>query len=93
MIGEATMLDGYMLEAMDRTLRDILRKPDDPFAGKILVLAGNFRQCLPVVPGATRVGTVKHCINQSELWGLFTVLKLTENMRVKASGDPLLEDS
>ena len=92
MIDEATMLDGWMLEAMDRTLRDILRKPDDPFGGKTLVLAGDFRQCLPVVPGATRAGTVKHCINQSELWGLFTVLKLTENMRVKASGDPLLED-
>ena len=53
LIDEATMLDKFMLEALDRTLRDLLRKPDCPFGGKIIILAGDFRQCLPVVPGAT----------------------------------------
>ena len=92
MIDEATMLDSLMLEAMDRTLRDIMDKPKELFGGKILVLAGDFRQCLPVVPGASRAGTVKHCINQSALWGNFKIMRLTENMRVRASGDPILED-
>ena len=91
LIDESTMLDRYMLEALDRTLRDILDEPEKVFGGKILILAGDFRQCLPVVPGASRAGTVAHCINQSPLWPHFKILRLTENMRVHASGDQLLE--
>ena len=91
LIDEATMLDRYMLEAMDRTLRDLMNEPLKPFGGKILILAGDFRQCLPVVPGATRAGTVKHCCNQSHLWRQFKILKLSENMRVNASGDAELQ--
>merc|ERR1712015_268359 len=92
MIDEATMLDRYQLEALDRTLRFLEGDEDTPFGGKIVVLAGDFRQCLPVVPGASRAGTVKHSINQSTLWKHFKILRLSENMRVQASGDPLLED-
>ena len=91
LIDEATMLDRYQLEALDRTLRDLMNQPDIPFGGKILILAGDFRQCLPVVPGATRAGTVAHCINQSPLWSNFQLLRLSQNMRVHASGDPALE--
>ena len=42
LIAEATMLNKFLLEAMDRTLRDLLQKPDVPFGGKILILAGDF---------------------------------------------------
>ena len=91
LIDESTMLDRFLLEAMDRTLRDIMQK-DAPFGDKIIILAGDFRQCLPVVPGATRSGTVEHCINQSHLWSRFLLLNLTRNMRVHASGDPELEE-
>ena len=91
MVDEATMLDRYNLEAMDRSLRDLMNHPDDAFGGKIVILAGDFRQCLPVVPGATRPGTIKHCINKSHLWSKFKVLCLTENMRVRACGDPQLQ--
>ena len=92
LIDEATMLDRYQLEALDRTLRDLMRPNNQPFGGKILLLAGDFRQCLPVVPGASRAGIVSHCINQSHLWSNFKILQLTENMRIRASGDPVLED-
>ena len=85
------MLDRFQLEALDRSLRDLMGQPDKPFGGKIILLAGDFRQCLPVVPGANRAGTVDHCINQSHLWQHFQVLRLTVNMRVRASGDPQLE--
>ena len=44
LIDEATMLDHYMLEALDRTLRDLMRKPDKPFGDKIFILAGDFYQ-------------------------------------------------
>ena len=62
-----------------------------PFGGKILILAGDFRQCLPLVPGATRGEIVSHCINQSPLWRYFDVRKLSINMRVRALGDPTLQ--
>ena len=91
LIDESPMLDRFLLKALYRSLRDLMGQSEKPFGGKILLLAGDFRQCLPVVPGANRAGTVDHCINQSHLWQHFQVLQLTENMRVRASGDPVLE--
>ena len=91
MIDEATMLHRFQLEAMDRSLRDLMSKPEEPFGGKIVILAGDFRQCLPVVPGASRAATVNASVNKSPLWAHFKILKLMENMRVKASGDSVLE--
>ena len=91
LIDESTMLDRLQLQAMDRTLRDLMDLSTVPFGGKSIILAGDFRQCLPVVPGATRAETVGHCLNQSYLWPLFQVLQLTQNMRVMASGDQELE--
>ena len=91
LIDESTMLDRFQLEALDRTLQDLIGKKK-LFGGKIVLLAGDFRQCLPVVPGASRAGTVSKCINQSSLWQHFEVFSLTENMRVRASGDPILEN-
>ena len=91
LIDESTMLDKFQLEALDRSLRDLIGI-DLPFGGKIILLAGDFRQCLPVVPGANRAGTVAHCINRSYLWKLFTIYQLTKNLRVSASGDPKKEE-
>ena len=91
MVDEATMLDRYQLEALDRTLRDVM-EDESPFGGKTIVLSGDFRQCLPVVPGASRAGIVDKCLNRSVLWHHFKVLQLTENMRVRASGDVRLEE-
>ena len=81
MIDEVTMLDRYLLEALERTLRDLI-DTDRPFGGKTLILAGDFGQCLPVVKGASRSDTVKRCINQSPLWKHFRVMQLSVNMRV-----------
>lgn len=46
---EAPMMHRYCFEALDQTLRDILRfkntsSSDKPFGGKIVVLGGDFRQ-------------------------------------------------
>ena len=91
LIDETTLLHQLYLEALDRTLRDLMNKPKTPFGGKIIILAGDFRQCLPVVPGANRATIVDTCINRSHLWNHFQVHSLTENMRVMASGNKLLE--
>ena len=91
MIDKATMLHQHQLVAMDRSLRDLTGSVDQPFGGKVLILAGDFKQCLPVVPGASRAGTVNSSINKSFLWPQFQVMQLTENIRVHASGDPVLK--
>ena len=91
LIDEATMLDSLLLEALDRSLRDLMGEQKKPFGGKTLLLAGDFRQCLPVVKGANRAQTISHSINKSHLWRHFEIVKLSVNMRVRASGDPELE--
>ena len=85
------MLHRYQLEALDRTLRDLMSEPDQPFGGKVLVLAGDYRQCLPIVPQANRAQIVSICLQNSFLWQFFQIHSLTLNMRVRASGNPTLE--
>ena len=92
LIDESTMLHRFQLEALDRTLRDLMTAPDKPFGGKIIILAGDYRQCLPVVPGANRAHIVDICLPNSHLWQYFKIYSLSENMRVKASGNILLEE-
>ena len=66
--------------------------PEKPFGGKIIILAGDYRQCLPVVPGANRAHIVDICLPNSQLWQYFKIYSLSENMRVKASGNILVEE-
>ena len=87
---EAPMMSRYCFEAFDRTLRDICREDISTphpkvFGGKVVVFGGDFRQILPVIPGATRQEVVHATINSSYLWAECTVLNLTVNMRL-ASG-------
>ena len=90
-VDEAPMLHRYLIEALDRTLRDIMNN-DKPFGGKSLILAGDFRQCLPIVAHAGRATIVDASLKRSKLWKQFKKLELKENMRVIASGDPALSD-
>ena len=80
----------FQLEALDRTLRDVTGL-DVPFGGKIMVLSGDFRQCLPVIPDGSRAEVVDAALNRSHLWQFFKVMKLGVNMRVKMSDDPEAE--
>ena len=84
---EAPMSHRFQLEALDRTLRDITNI-DQPFGGKTMVLSGDFRQCLPVLPQASRAEVVDAALNRSPLWQFFKVMHLSENMRVKLSNSP-----
>ena len=54
------------MEALDRTLKDITSQ-NDPFGGKIVILSGDFRQCLPIIPGAEQAAIVDSAINRSPL--------------------------
>ncbi|XP_061347924.1 uncharacterized protein LOC133293370, partial [Gastrolobium bilobum] len=69
---EAPMVHRFCFEALDMTLRDVLRISDTscvdmPFGGKVVVLGGDFRQILPVIPHGSRQDIVHATINSSHL--------------------------
>ncbi|XP_072054382.1 uncharacterized protein [Arachis hypogaea] len=52
---EAPILNKMCFKALDQTLRDLMsvtdqHKTHQPFGGKVVVLGGNFRRILPVIP-------------------------------------------
>ncbi len=59
---------------------------DCPLGGKSLILGGDFRQCLPVVPPGTSMQQVSACLISCCLWHHFKKPYLTDN--IKAEGDP-----
>lgn len=81
LMDEAPMQPKYGLNNMDQLLRSI-GNPNLTFGGKIMVLGGDFRQCLPVQPRANRSELVDLSIKKSNLWHHFHFFSLTENMRV-----------
>jgi len=69
------------VEALNRSLKDI-RGNKRLMGGVTVLLAGDFRQTLPVVPKGTRADEVKSCLKRSTLWPKINILKLSKNMRV-----------
>jgi len=82
---EAPAQHRHCAEAVDRTLRDIMRCPDSPFGGKVVVFGGDFRQCPPVVSRGSRAAIVSAALSRSVLWRQVRILTLTENMRLRAN--------
>ncbi|XP_061394301.1 uncharacterized protein LOC133329850 [Musca vetustissima] len=74
------------LEALNRTLQD-LRNNTNLFGGALILLAGDFRQTLPVIPSSTPADELNACIKSSSLWSHVKTLKLTTNMRVALQND------
>jgi hypothetical protein len=73
---EAPMAHRNCFEALDKSLRDILRSTNEesdhkPFGGMTLVLGGDFRQILLVVPKGRREHIVNASIKRSYLWKHF----------------------
>ena len=58
------------------------------FGGVLVLLTGDFRQILPVVPGGTKADELDASIKSSFLWEHVKTLRLTKNMRVHLTGDP-----
>ncbi|XP_027357259.1 uncharacterized protein LOC113866646 [Abrus precatorius] len=87
---EAIMLNKFYFEALDRTLRDLMRvrnsnSMNEPFGGKVVVLGGDFRQILLVIAKGSREDVLSVTVNSSYLWAHCKVLKLTKNMRLSTS--------
>jgi hypothetical protein len=55
--------------------------------GVVVLLAGDFRQTLPVIPKGTMADELKACLKASYLWRHVRKLELKTNMRVHLQGD------
>ena len=83
---ECTMMHKHGFEALDRTLQDI-RGNKQLMGGMTLLLAGEFRQTLPIVSRGTPADELKACLKASYLWPNIKKLRLTTNVRVNLHGD------
>uniref|UniRef100_A0A0L8GPG7 ATP-dependent DNA helicase n=1 Tax=Octopus bimaculoides TaxID=37653 RepID=A0A0L8GPG7_OCTBM len=63
---ECTMAHRGALEALHRSLRDI-KDSTVPMGGITLLLSGDFKQTLPVIPKGNRADTVRACLKSSAL--------------------------
>ncbi|XP_066917466.1 ATP-dependent DNA helicase pif1-like [Clytia hemisphaerica] len=77
---EASMIPQHALEAVDRMLRDTCNS-NVPFAGKVVLLGGDFRQTLLVVKSGSPAQVVESCLKGSPIWPLAQVFHLNENLR------------
>nr|CAD2199248.1 unnamed protein product [Meloidogyne enterolobii] len=83
-IDEITMLHKTVFENVDLLCRTmVLQNKDHPFAGKVVILSGDWKQSLPVVNDSTSpVAQVAASIQSSHLYPLFHKFRLVQNMRV-----------
>ncbi|KAB2623401.1 hypothetical protein D8674_039392 [Pyrus ussuriensis x Pyrus communis] len=88
---EAPMNHKHCFEVLDKSLSDIMShlnglQNNIPFGGKTLLLGGDFRQILPVIPGGSKEDIINASLNSSYLWLHFKIFYLTENMRLSKNG-------
>ncbi|KAH7529175.1 hypothetical protein FEM48_Zijuj05G0156600 [Ziziphus jujuba var. spinosa] len=79
------MMSRYCSEALDRTIRDILRfsnplSLEQPFGSKTVVFEGDFRQILPIIPEGSRQDIVLTTLNSSYLVILALTLDIVESI-------------
>jgi len=77
---EATMKTNHALDAINYVIQKVEHNID-PYANKVLLLGGDFRQCLPVIRHGNRVKVLEATIRNNTTWPLFRPLGLTQNMR------------
>ncbi|XP_050340250.1 ATP-dependent DNA helicase PIF2-like [Bactrocera neohumeralis] len=88
---ECTIAHKRALEALDRTLKDL---PNDSryFGGAMILLSGDYRQTLPVIPRSTAADEINAYLKASNLWRYVKKLQLPVNMRVALLNDLAADD-
>jgi hypothetical protein len=77
---ESAMAPTYAVNAVDNLLKDFMLN-EKPFGRKVMLLGGDFRQCLPVVKHGNSFKVVQTSIKYSPSWRKFEQIKLSINMR------------
>ncbi|XP_073538443.1 uncharacterized protein [Phyllobates terribilis] len=83
---ECTMSHKRALEAVDRLLQDLCSNKYI-IVGVVVVLAGDFRQTLPVIPRSTPADELNACLKASYLLRKVKKMSLNTNMRVYMTGN------
>uniref|UniRef100_A0A914H7G4 ATP-dependent DNA helicase n=1 Tax=Globodera rostochiensis TaxID=31243 RepID=A0A914H7G4_GLORO len=85
-IDEISMQHREVLEYVDRLLRSVAPKrlENIPFAGKVVVLGGDWKQLAPVIPGGGHLDQKNASVKSSTLFKHFTTIRLTANHRLQA---------
>ena len=84
---EVPMQHKYAVEAVDRTIRDLLQKPHSPFGGITVLFGGDFRQTLPVIPHGLRQQFISASLRRSILWEHVEMHYLHQNMHLEQTPD------
>ncbi|CAI0430086.1 unnamed protein product [Linum tenue] len=84
-IKKGTHLAELIQEASLIVWDEALRPGHKLFGGKTVLLGGDFRQTLPVIPESGREQTVDGSLTRSDIWSSFTLLRLSRNMRIDNS--------
>ncbi|CAG9840254.1 unnamed protein product [Diabrotica balteata] len=84
------MVHKHSIDALNRTLKDI-KNNDKLFGGTLLVLYGDLRQTLPVIPRSTYADEINACLKSSPLWRNVEKVQLKVNMPVQMLQDPSAE--
>jgi len=79
---EITMAHKHLLEAFDRTMRNLCND-QRPWGGKRMLFAGDYAQCLAVVRRGNRSQIVAAQACMSKLWENVSTQKLSINMRAQ----------
>ncbi|GBN74300.1 hypothetical protein AVEN_18821-1 [Araneus ventricosus] len=77
------MMHKHRLEAVNRRTLQGLRGNKDLMGGLIIVLAGDFRQTLLVIPKGTMADEINACLKSSYLWKQlmpYVILKIFGNI-------------
>ena len=78
------------LEALNNTLK-YLKGNEQLFGGTLILLSGDFRQTLPVIPRSTPADELNACLKSSVLWRHVQKLTFKTNMRVQLQNDASAE--
>ena len=76
------LLHNNCIDLHHRHHPELKRTFNTPFAGKLIISAGDLRQCLPIQKYADRTTIVQSVVNRSHLWVHFKELHLSINERV-----------
>ena len=75
------VFDEITVECLNNTLQDLCSN-DEFMGGKLIVLMGDFRQCLPIIKFGQPADVINACMNHSEIWHNFKQQTLKTNMRL-----------
>ena len=81
---EVIMASSAWINCVDRLLRDVM-DVDLPFGGKVVLLMGDTRQILPVVPGGSPADILRVSVPHSDAWQHIRILELTKTLSLSLS--------